>query len=133
MGLVAFFVLNYAEALSRPYMACWMRSVDDPLVAGAPLFQPVRGVVFALAFFPLRESLFGRRQGGLILWRLLGALGIFSTSGPAPGSFEGFIFTMIPPLDQMRGWIEVVPRRFCSRRFCMCGCNVREDGGGPLV
>jgi hypothetical protein len=112
VGLFAFFVLDYREAFSRPYMACWMRSVDDPLIAAGPLFQPIRGIVFALAFYPLREVLFGRRRGWLIMWWLLVALGILSTFGPAPGSFEGLVFTRIPPLDQLRGWIEVVPQAF---------------------
>ncbi len=110
MGVFAYFVLDYREAFTKPYMACWMRSVDDPLIAGGPLFQPIRGVVFALAFYPLREVLFGRRRGWLIMGWLLVALGILSTFGPAPGSFEGLVYTVIPPFEQMRGWIEVVPQ-----------------------
>ncbi len=73
-----------------------------------PLLQPIRGVIFALAFYPLRHVLFGSRRGWLILWWLLIALGVLSTFGPAPGSVEGLIYTKIPPLDQILGLWEVV-------------------------
>jgi len=68
MGILAATVLNFAERFSRPEMACWMRQLGDPLIMAGPLFQPLRGLVFALAFYPLRESLFGKKNGWLILW-----------------------------------------------------------------
>jgi hypothetical protein len=112
MGILAYTFLDYREVFSSPYMACWMRSLDDPIIPAGPLFQPIRGLVFALAFYPLREILFGRRYGWLILWWLLVALGILSTFGPAPGSIEGMLYTKIPLLDQFRGWLEIVPQAF---------------------
>jgi len=66
--------------------------------------------VFALAFYPLREVLFGRKRGWLVMWWLLVALGILGTFGPAPASIEGMIYTTAPPLGQMMGWIEVLPQ-----------------------
>ena len=38
------------------------------------------------------------------------ALGILSTFGPAPGSIEGMIYTLIPLTDQLTGLLEVVPQ-----------------------
>lgn len=110
MGILASTFLNYAERFARPEMACWMRQLDDPLIMAGPLFQPIRGLIFALAFYPLREILFGRKNGWLILWWLLVALGILSTFGPAPASVEGMIYTVIPISDQLAGWLEVVPQ-----------------------
>lgn len=110
MGILASTFLNYAERFARPEMSCWMRQLDDPLIMIGPLLQPIRGLIFALAFFPLREILFGRRNGWLILWWLLVALGILSTFGPAPASVEGMIYTVIPISDQLTGWLEVVPQ-----------------------
>ncbi len=110
MGAFASTFLNYAESFARPEMACWMRQLDDPLIMAGPLLQPIRGLIFALAFYPLREILFGRKNGWLILWWLLVALGILSTFGPPPGSIEGMIYTRIPILDQLTGWLEVVPQ-----------------------
>lgn len=110
MGILASTFLDYAERFARPEMACWMRQLDDSLIMAGPLFQPIRGLIFALAFYPLREILFGRKSGWLILWWLLVALGILSTFGPPPGSIEGMIYTRIPILDQLVGWLEVVPQ-----------------------
>lgn len=110
MGILASTFLDYAERFARPEMACWMRQLDDPLIMAGPLFQPIRGLIFALAFYPLREILFGRKSGWLMMWWLLVALGILSTFGPPPGSIEGMIYTRIPILDQLVGWLEVVPQ-----------------------
>jgi hypothetical protein len=73
-----------------------------------PLFQPVRGVIFALAFYPLRNVLFAERRGWLTLWWLLLALGVLGTFGPAPGSVEGLIYTIIPARVQLLGLWEVL-------------------------
>ena len=54
-------------------------------------------------FYLLRETLFGRKNGWLILWLLLVIVGIFSTFGPAPGSIEGLIYTTLPLRDQLSG------------------------------
>ncbi len=110
MGLLASTLLGYAEAFAAPWMVCWMRQTDDPLVMAGPLFAPIRGLIFALAFYPLRETLFGKKNGWLVLWWLLVALGILSTFGPAPGSVEGMLYTVIPISQQMTGWLEVVPQ-----------------------
>jgi hypothetical protein len=74
------------------------------------MLQPLRGLVFALVFYPLRECLFGKKNGWLLMGWMLIALGILSTFGPASGSIEGMIYTPVPILFQLRGWLEVVPQ-----------------------
>jgi len=111
MGLLAFTFLNYTEAYSTGPLAGYMRPTNDRLVMAGPLFQPIRGVIFALAFYPLREILFGRKNGWLILWWLLVALGILSTFGPAPASIEGIVYTQLP-FPTIRDYVEVVPQAF---------------------
>ncbi|MGC2662378.1 MAG: hypothetical protein WA324_30810 [Bryobacteraceae bacterium] len=44
-----------------------------------PLLQPIRGLIFALVFYPLRACLFERRNGWLLMSKILVALGILST------------------------------------------------------
>lgn len=112
MGILAATFLNYTERFARPELICWMRPTTDPMVMAGVLFQPLRGIIFALVFFPLREQLFGKRNGWLLLWWLLVALGILATFGPAPGSIEGLVYTVIPWTDQLLGWLEVVPQAF---------------------
>jgi hypothetical protein len=108
MGLLAYHFLNYAELMARPNSG--MRPMTDPLVMAGPLFQPLRGLVFALVFYPLRECLFGKKNGWLIMAWMLIALGILSTFAAAPGAIEGMIYTPTPIRLQIRGWLEVVPQ-----------------------
>jgi len=107
-GALAFYFLDYATVLARPDMASWMRQPTDPMVMAGPLFQPIRGLVFALVIYPLREKFFERRHGWLLLWWILVALGIISTFGAVPGSLEGFVYTRISIRDQLLGLPEVV-------------------------
>jgi len=110
MGVLAATFLDYRAAFARPEMACWVRQFNDPWLMAGPLFQPIRGLLFALVFYPLREILFGKKNGWLLMWWMLVALGILSTFGPAPGSVEGMLYTRLPILGQMTGWLEVVPQ-----------------------
>src|SRR3954464_7330144 len=107
-GLLAYTLGGYGKTFSQPPLSYLMRPTIDPLVMAGPLFQPIRGVIFASALYPLRNVLFAERRGWLILWWLLLALGVLSTFGPSPGSVEGLIYTSIPPLAQLRGLWEVL-------------------------
>jgi hypothetical protein len=108
MGILAFHFLHYAEMIARPCSG--MRPMTDPLVRAGVLLQPLRGVLFALVFYPLRDRLFGHRHGWLLTGWMLIALGILGTFAASPGSMEGFIYSTVPVLQQMRGWLEIVPQ-----------------------
>jgi hypothetical protein len=107
IGLLAFSVFHYSEDFAGQ---TWMRQTNDPIVALGVALQPIRGVLFALAFYPLREILFGRKNGWLVTWLLLVTLGIFSIYGEAPGSVEGAIYLTLPVREQFLtgGMLEVL-------------------------
>lgn len=111
-GMLAYTLGGYEKTFSQPPLSYFMRPTSDPLVVVGPLLQPIRGVIFALAFYPLRRLLFAERRGWLTLWWLLLALGVLSTFGPAAGSVEGLIYTVIPPLAQVLGLWEVLLQSF---------------------
>jgi hypothetical protein len=111
-GLVAANVFNYAGLFAIPSLAGFMRPYNDVWVMVGPLFQPLRGILFALAFYPLRESLFNRKFGWLTIWGLLVIIGIFSTYGPTPGSIEGMLYTRVPLWAHLRGLPEVLLQSF---------------------
>jgi hypothetical protein len=108
MGILAYHILNYAEMIARPCSG--MRPMTDPLVRAAVLFQPLRGVLFALVFYPFRERFFGRAHGWLLMGWMLIALGILGTFAASPGSMEGLIYTTTPVWMQLRGLLEIVPQ-----------------------
>lgn len=107
-GLLAYTVFDYGRWFAEEHVRVYMRQTDDVWVMIGPMLQPVRGVLFALAFFPLRSILFERRRGWLVLWLELVILGVLSTFGPAPGSVEGVIYTIWPLRSHLLGLPEIL-------------------------
>jgi uncharacterized membrane protein len=108
MGALAFHFLHYAEILSNPNSG--MKPMTSPWVMAGPLLQPLRGLLFATVFYPLRGCLFGRKYGWLLMGWILIAVGILGTFAAPPGSMEGLIYTKVPVWMQLRGWLEIVPQ-----------------------
>lgn len=108
MGALAYHFLDYAAVIKNPYSL--MKPVTSYwVIFGAPL-QVFRAVLFASVFYLFRGQLFGRKYGWLrMAWLLIG-IGILGTFAAPPGSLEGFIYRTIPTLDQVRGYLEVVPQ-----------------------
>lgn len=107
-GILAYSVMDYERTFTEPPLSCLMRPTTDPWVMAGPLWQPLRGLLFAAALYPLRAVLFGRPRGWLVLWWLLVAVGIVGTFGPAPGSLEGLIYTVLPATQQILGLWETI-------------------------
>ena len=84
-----------------------MRPTTSIWVYLGPLFQPVRGLLYAIALFPFRSTILEMKRGWLALWVLILVVGILSTSGPNPGSLEGIVYTHIPILVHLRYSAEV--------------------------
>jgi hypothetical protein len=105
IGLAAFWCFDYARKFAEPGVRSLMRQTDEPLVMAGPLFQPIRGLLFGVVFYLLREPLFGARAGWLVLWLVLVIVGILGTFGPAPGSVEGMVYTTLP----LRFHLESLP------------------------
>ena len=109
-GILAFYFLDYAHKFAEPGVRDVMRQTNEPIVMAGPLFQPIRGLLFAIAFYPIRSAIFGRKHGWVAMWLLLLILGIFNTFGPCAGSVEGLVYTIIPLSSQLLGLREVVPQ-----------------------
>lgn len=108
VGLLAFIVFDYTTRFANPAFRFFLRQTNEPLVAAGPLFQPIRGFLFGIVLYLLREVLFRGRDGWLRMWIMLVFVGIFSTFGPAPGSIEGLIYTTLPVRGQLVGLTEVL-------------------------
>ena len=106
-GLVAYLAFDYTALFAEAPFRYFMRQTTDPIVMAGPLFQPIRGVLFGLAFYLVRDVVF-RPRGWVAMWVLLVVIGILSTFGPSPGSIEGLIYTTVPLVGHLRGLPEVV-------------------------
>jgi hypothetical protein len=108
MGLLAASLLDYESFFAESSLNLMMRPTDDPWVMAGPLFQPVRGILFGVVFYLLREPVFGKRNGWLVMWTVLVVVGIIGPFGPAPGSVEGMVYTVFPLRVHLRGLPEVL-------------------------
>jgi len=108
MGLLASTLFDYSALYAETSLNLLMRETSHPLVIAGTLFQPIRGVLFGIVFFMLRDMLFGKRNGWLTMWVILLVVGIISPFGPTPGSIEGLIYTIVPVRIQLKGLPEVL-------------------------
>ena len=108
MGLIASTVLEYGRLYAETSLNLLMRQTSERLVMAGPLFQPIRGALFGVVFFLLRDTLFGRKNGWLVMWITLVVIGILSPFGPSPGSIEGMIYTTLPMELHLTGLPEVL-------------------------
>jgi len=108
MGLLASLIFDYGSLFAETALNLLMRQTSETLVMAGPLFQPIRGILFGIVFFLLRDILFKRKNGWLVMWIVLVVVGIISPFGPTPGSIEGMIYTIIPIGIQLTGLPEVL-------------------------
>lgn len=108
MGLLASALLDYTRFFAESSLNLMMRQTSDPWVMVGPLFQPIRGILFGLVFYLLREPFFGKKNGWLVMWIVLVVVGIIGTFGPTPGSLEGMLYTVFPVWVHLRGLPEVL-------------------------
>lgn len=107
VGLVAFVVADYAALYATSELRLLMRPTTSAWVAAGPALQAVRGLLFGVVFWPLRDRLRGS-SGAVVLAGLLIGLAVFGAAGPAPGSLEGLWFTTLPLGVQLLGLPEVL-------------------------
>lgn len=112
MGFLAALLLDYKTVFDSPPMSYYMRSIDSPWVSLGPSLQVFRGIIFSLSLWFFKDIFLFVPYGWLKLWGLLLGLCILSTSGAAPGSIEGFIYTKVPLSVHLKGYLEIVPQTF---------------------
>jgi hypothetical protein len=110
VGFSAFTIFKYAATLSHP--KTYMRPATDTLVRAGVLFQPIRGILFGLVFYLLRDALFRPPNGWLNMWVMLVVVGILSTFAPAASSIEGLIYLKRGLGTNWGGLVEILTQSF---------------------
>jgi len=117
IGLIASLMLDYKTSFENPPLSYFMKPVESSWVALGPVLQIFRGLVFSIALWFFKDGFINTSLGWLKLWLLIVGLSILSTTGPAPGSIEGIIYTKIPLITQLKAYLEVVPQ---TMLFSLC-------------
>lgn len=107
IGLLSYTFFDYAAKYADSVVANFMRQTDHPLIALGPALQVIRGFLFGIVFYALRETIFSNKRGWLTLWLVLVIVGILSTFGPSPSSIEGMLYTVLPMWFHIIGLPEV--------------------------
>ena len=112
IGLLSFLFFDYSLKYADPAVASTLRQTDHPLVTAGPLFQVLRGLLFGIAFYALRDLIFPKRRGWLTLWLVLLIVGIFSPFSSAPGSIEGIVYSTLPLWFHLMSLPELIIQAF---------------------
>jgi hypothetical protein len=94
-GIFALMFMNYREHFAADSLRLLMLSVDSPMVALGPSLNILRGIIIGFILLSVRTVILGDK-GFLKLAILTLGMSFISTIGPAPGSFEGYIYTKLP-------------------------------------
>lgn len=107
-GILMSNVFDYGEIFQRPIIRDYMIPMDEHNIVLGPFLQPIRGLIFAIGLWPIRNLLIERKRGWLILWGLLVTLGILSTPAAAPSSLEGIVYSKLPMWYHLMGLPEII-------------------------
>lgn len=108
LGVISFVLLDYSTAYAAAGVNQYLRQTSERIVMAGPLFQPIRGLLFGVVLYLLREPFFRQPRGWLLLWLTLVVLGILATFGAAPGSIEGMVYTTLPFSFHLMGLPEIL-------------------------
>ena len=108
-GIIAVNIIHN-DAFSTEIISLFMRPLDDPIIVlGGTVLQIFRGILIALIILPLRNTFLNEKYGLLKLGVIVLGFSLLSTIGPGIGSFEGYIYTKISYLDQIKfGYLESI-------------------------
>jgi hypothetical protein len=126
VGLLSYSILEYSTSYANTTLKLLMRQTTEPLVLAGPLFQPIRGILFGIVFFLLKDIIFQKKSGWLVLWASLFVIGIVSTFGPSPGSLEGLIYTVLPISIHLKSLPEAILQSFALSIIVVYWVNHEE-------
>lgn len=133
VGLLSFLLLDYSARYADPAVAVALRPTNHPLVTAGPLFQVLRGILFGIAFYALRDLIFPKQRGWLTLWLVLLIVGIFSPFSSAPGSIEGIVYSTLPMWFHLMSLPELIVQSFLLTFLTHYWVNHSEKRGPSIL
>lgn len=108
MGMIMSNIIDYGALFQQDIIKDFMRPYNSPQVVIGPYLQPLRGLLFAIALWPIRSVLLEKKHGWLILWTIFVVFSILSTTAAAPCSIEGVIYSKLPLWYHLLGLPEIM-------------------------
>jgi len=87
---------SYAESVTE---LMGFKPLDEISMGGVLFAQIIRGLLFGIVIWWIKDSFIGKKLGWLKLWVILIILGIFNTYGPSHGSIQGMIY--LAPIEDL--------------------------------
>lgn len=87
-GMLSMMLFDYKSSVEQ----IGMRDTSSLIVSLAPLFQIVRGFLFGIVLWIIRDVFLSKKNGWLIIWIIILILGVFNTPATSPCSIEYFIY-----------------------------------------
>ena len=87
---------SYAESVAE---LMGFKPLDEISMIGVLFAQIIRGLLFGIVIWWIKDSIIGKKLGWLKLWVILIILGIFNTYGPSHGSIQGMIY--LAPIEDL--------------------------------
>jgi hypothetical protein len=109
-GFIFSRIFRYDALFQMDVIRDYMRSYESSMtsIIGPFLMQPLRGLLLAVAIWPLRSFLLEKRNGWFVLWILFVVFGILSPPSAAPGSIEGVLYSRLPLWYHLIGLPEIM-------------------------
>ena len=76
-----------------------LRPIDEINMGAVMIGQMIRGLLFGIAFWWIKDSIIGKKLAWLKLWAILIILGIINPYGLAHGSIQGLIY--LAPIEEL--------------------------------
>ena len=100
--------IYYSPIWDTGALSAIMRPMNSTWVALGPVLQSINAFAIALIVYPLRSIILGQNNGWSILFLLVAGFSIFTPQAPAPGSFEGLIYTKLSFFEHLIGLPETL-------------------------
>lgn len=107
-GMVMSKVFDYARVFQQEIIRDFMRPVGSTSVFLGPVLQPLRGLLYAVGLWPIRNVILERKHGWLIVWGIFVLFGILGTPAASPSSMEGVIYSRLPLWYHLMGLPEIL-------------------------
>ena len=101
------------------------RSLDSIIVGLAPVFQIIRGILYAIVFLFIKDTIYSK-YGVLKLYVLMVIIGIFNIPEPVSNSIEGLIYRIpTEPFNVLiGGTLEILTQNLL---FCIIVCTKWDE------